>query len=400
MLTGTNLTYTKAYNFRIVFETIRLHGPISRADIARRTNLTAQTVSNIASRMLENQFIREGKKQQKKRGAPSTTLEVNPAGAYSVGLDFNRDHLTGIIVDLSGTVRSKFYYEIDSPSPTEAIELMVSTINQLTQSYDINDSHFCGVGVGLPGPLEINEKDEIINTINPKAFPGWNHVPIGKLLYEKIGTKVFIENNASAATIGERWYGAGKNISNFIYAFFGAGLGGGMVLNGNLHEGQHRNAGELGYMPYVSDISPLSDSDRPHVGEHFNLNRLYKWLEDDGIKISRPEDLEKLYTSDHPKFMEWLDGAKRYLTDVFLMIEYLLDIEVIILGGRLPKLIISEFAESIPALMAKNNIDAKNHSPVFKCGTAGIDAAALGAATLPVFNLFAAQTDLLMKNSK
>jgi len=88
MLTGTNLTYTKAYNFRIVFETIRLHGPISRADVARRTSLTAQTVSNIVNRLLEQNFVQEGKKFQKKRGAPSTTLEVNSEGAYSVGLDF------------------------------------------------------------------------------------------------------------------------------------------------------------------------------------------------------------------------------------------------------------------------------------------------------------------------
>lgn len=115
MLHGTNLTYTKDFNFRIVFETVRLHGPISRADVARRTNLTAQTVSNIVGRLLEYQFVLEGKKQQKKRGAPSTTLEINPDGAFSIGLDFNRDHLTGILVDLLGNLKTKIYYEIDTP---------------------------------------------------------------------------------------------------------------------------------------------------------------------------------------------------------------------------------------------------------------------------------------------
>ena len=134
MLTGTNLTYTKAYNFRIVFETIRLHGPISRADIARQTRLTAQTASNIVARLLERNFVKEGVKLQKKRGAPSTTLEVNPEGAYSVGLDFNRDHLTGILVDLAGNLKTKIFYEINSPTPKDAINLMVSTIRQLTDS--------------------------------------------------------------------------------------------------------------------------------------------------------------------------------------------------------------------------------------------------------------------------
>ena len=130
MLFGTNLTYTKAFNYRIVFETIRLHGTISRAEIARLTNLTAQTVSNIVSRLLERNIVIEGHKLQNGRGAPSVTLEVNPEGAYSIGLDLNRDHLTGILVDLSGNVKTKIYYEVDSPAPEKAIELMASTVNQ------------------------------------------------------------------------------------------------------------------------------------------------------------------------------------------------------------------------------------------------------------------------------
>jgi predicted NBD/HSP70 family sugar kinase len=399
MLTGTNLTYTKAYNFRIVFETIRLHGPISRADVARTTSLTAQTVSNIVSRLLEQQFIQEGRKLQKKRGAPSTTLEVNPEGAYSVGLDFNRDHLTGILVDLAGTVKTKIFYEINEPTPEEAIKLMVSTVQQLTSAEEVKNAHFCGVGVGLPGPLEINKNNEVNNSINPKAFPNWQHVPIGKMLKEHIEAPIFIENNASAATIGERWYGAGKNISNFLYAFFGAGLGGGLVLNGALYDGQHRNAGEFGYFPFVGPTSPLSDSDQPHIGEHFNLNRLYKWLKEDDVIANRPEDLGSLFLEKNPRFMEWYNLAKEYLAVSFLMCEYLIDVEVIILGGRLPNVLMEDLASELPGRLGELRVDVKSSSPTFQCGTAGVDAAALGAATLPMFDLFAAQTEVLIKNN-
>lgn len=399
MLTGTNLTYTKAYNFRIVFETVRLHGPISRADVARRTSLTAQTVSNIVTRLLERHFVQEGRKLQKKRGAPSTTLEVNPDGAFSVGLDFNRDHLTAILVDLAGSVKTKIFYEVDSPSPEEAITLMVSTIQQLTSSPEVQNAHFCGVGIGLPGPLEINKNNEVSNTINPKAFPNWNHVPFGKMIKEHISSPIFIENNASAATIGERWYGAGKNISNFLYAFFGAGLGGGLVLNGNLYEGQNQNAGEFGYFPYVGQKSPLSDSEHPHIGEHFNLTKLYQWLRDSGININRPEDLGNLYIDRNPVFLTWLTLAKQYLASVFIVAQYMIDIEVIILGGRLPHIIIEDIAQELPNIMSSLKNDVKATTPTFKCGTAGIDAAALGAATLPIFDLFAAQAEVLIKNN-
>ena len=397
MLTGTNLTYTKAYNFRIVFETIRLSGPISRADVARTTSLTAQTISNIVTRLLEKQFVIEGKKFQKERGAPSTTMEINPSGAFSVGLDFNRDHLTGILVDLTGNVKTKIFCEIDSPSPEEAIKLMASTVNQFISTPEVQNAHFAGVGIGLPGPLEISKNNEVSNTINPKAFPNWNHVPIVKMLEEYINAPIFIENNASAAAIGERWYGAGKNISNFLYAFFGAGLGGGLILNSNLYEGQNKNAGEFGYFPYIGQKSPLSNSDQPHIGEHFNLNLLYKWLKERGASASRPEDLEVLFKEKNLHFMEWLRLAKQYLANVFIITEYVVDVEVVILGGRLPQIIMKDIAKDLPFMLAGLRVDMKNNSPAFYWGTAGVDAAALGAATLPMFDLFAALTDVLIK---
>ncbi len=400
MLTGTNLTYTKAYNFRIVFETVRLFGPISRADVARRTSLTAQTVSNIVTRLLDQNFVQEGKKLQKERGAPSTTLEVNPEGAYSVGLDFNRDHLTGILVDLAGTVRTKIFYEVDSPSPEEAIKLMVSTVQQLTAPEEVQKAYFCGVGICLPGPLEINKKnDEVSNTINPKAFPNWKHVPIGDMLKEHINAPLFIDNNASAATIGERWYGAGKNISNFVYAFFGVGLGGGLVLNGNMYEGQNQNAGEFGYLPFYGEKSPLSTSKQPHVGEHFDLKKLYAWLKQFGVKANRPEDLGYLYHEKNVHFMKWLELAKQFLAEIFLIAEYFIDMEVVILGGRIPTAILEDISNALPEILSTYRKEFKTSAPIFQCGTAGADAAALGAATLPMFDLFAAQADVLIKNN-
>ncbi|MCG8372467.1 MAG: ROK family transcriptional regulator [Balneolales bacterium] len=398
MFTGTNLTYTKAYNFRIVFEIIRIEGPISRADIARKTNLTAQTVSNIVTRLLERNFILEASKLQKQRGAPSTNLVVNPEGAYSIGIDFNNDHLTGILVDLEGNVKSKYYYDIDTPHPDIAAKLIADTVQQLRNSRITENSYFCGVGVGLPGPLSINQNNQVSNRINPKAFPNWNDVPIGDMLTKAIQSKVFIENNASAAAVGELWYGAGKNNTDFLYVFLGAGLGGGVVLDGNLFEGANRNSGELGYFPFLTNKSPLSTSEEPHIGEHFNLPKLYKWLKGFGIEVNRPEELELLFHDENPHFMEWLQLGKEYLTPVLLSAEYILDLETIILGGRLPGPIIDELAQDLPKMLTEQRIDMKSKAPNVLCGTAGADAAALGAATLPVFDLFSVQKEVLLKN--
>lgn len=396
-VSGTNLTYTKAYNFRIVFETIRLYGPISRAEIARKTNLTAQTVSNIVSRLLDRSFIMEGNKLQKQRGAPSTNLIINPHGAYSIGIDFNRDHLTGILVDLNGSVISKHYYEINSPNPLEAVDLISNTVFQLMDNQLLQNSHFSGIGVGFPGPLFIKNKNGLSKAINPKAFPNWTDVPIIELLHKQLNETIYLENNATAAAIGELWYGAGKKTPNFLFVFLGAGLGGGIVINSNIYEGSKGNAGELGYFPFIGQKSPLSDSEEPHIGEHFNLNKLYKWLEKKQIIISRPEELRRLLQEENETLLQWLDLGVKYLAPVLLTAEYLLDIDSFIIGGRLPKEVTSYIINHLPEQLRNYRIDLKTLEPDVILGTAGPDAAALGAATLPMFNLFSAQTDVLMK---
>ena len=122
MLHGTNLEYTKAYNFRIVLETIRKLGPISRADVARQTGLTAQTVSNITRRLIASNLVGEAGQTRVGRGAPATNLIINPDGAFSIGLDLDEEHLTGVLIDLEGRLRQRVYYALSTSEPTAALD--------------------------------------------------------------------------------------------------------------------------------------------------------------------------------------------------------------------------------------------------------------------------------------
>ena len=398
MLTGTNLTYTKAFNYRIVFETIRLFGPISRADIARRSNLTAQTVSNIVKRLLDTHLIQEGQKRQDGRGAPSITLEINPDGAYSIGIDFNRDHLTGILLDLTGNVQQHLFYELETPSPDETVELMSSSIMELMTKQKLAENRISGIGISFPGPIDFSRNKSVATLVNPKAFPNWINVPVLEMLSKQVNVPIFLENNASAAAVGERWYGAGRHVSSFLYIFFGAGLGGGLILNGQLYDGITGNAGEIGYLPYSGQTSMLGNSSRPHIGEHFNLSKLYQWLNNQGIHVSRPGDLLDLYEKKNPAFMEWFELGKQILAPALLSFEYIVDPEIIFLGGRLPEIIIQDLCGDLKNRMDDMRIEGKKTGPAIKIATAGVDAPALGAATLPMFDLFAPQHDVLIKS--
>jgi predicted NBD/HSP70 family sugar kinase len=391
MLTGTNLLHAKQYNLRIVHETIRLFGPLSRAEVARRTALTGQTVSNLAKELIELGLVTEGERRQEARGAPSTTLAVNPDGAYAIGLDFNRDHLTGVLVDLAGTVRQRAHMELDLPAPRTALDLMVGMVDRLLLRAGLAREAVCGVGIGIPGPMyQAGDGDGYV--VNPKSFPEWHRIPLAGWLRERLGLPVVIENNATAAALGERWYGAGRRIDTFFYLFFGSGLGGAIVINGRPYEGSTGNAGELGYLP-----TTLGGDERTHAGLHFNLPRLYDALRADGVDARTPEDLDRLLAEGHPRVVAWMDSGADCLTGLVLAVEYLIDPEAIFFGGRLPDRMLAGFMTRVARLLPGRRIAEKVAAPRHLLATAGGDAAALGVATLPIYQFFAPAPQVLLK---
>jgi predicted NBD/HSP70 family sugar kinase len=401
VLTGTNLVYTKKFNLRVVHEVIRVFGPLSRAEIARHTELTGQTVSNLVKELLALRLVREGARRSEGRGAPATTLALNPDGAYAVGLDLDRDHLTGVLVDLAGTVRQRVHIDIDQPSATEALELMVDMVTTLIARHGLRRDQVSGLGVGVPGPMHQGEADGAY-LVNPKAFPGWHKIPLASWLRERLRMPVFLENNATAAAVGEHWYGAGKQIGTFFYIYFGSGLGGGLVMDGRPYEGFTGNAGEIGYLPTVlAGGKAATGTDEPaHVGLHFNMPLLYEQLREDGTEARTLDDLDALLAADHPRLLRWMDNASDHLTGLVLAVEYVLDPEAIIFGGRLSDRILGGLMERVARQLPGRRVGGKVTAPRHLLATAGVDAAALGVATLPMYEIFAPAPDVLLKQRR
>lgn len=378
-------------------ETVRLHAPLSRADIARRTSLTPQTVSNIAATLIESDLIQEAGKRQQGRGAPSITLTVNPEGAHSIGLDLDRDHLTGVLLDLSGSVQQRIHHELSFPSPEEAVELMVDTSHELIDQQGLSIDEVSGIGVGFPGPIEILTEGGKTTSVNPKAFPGWDQVPITDLLQRHIDLPVLLENNATAAAVGERWYGIGTEVSTFFYLLFGVGLGGGMVIDGHPYEGDTSNAGELGYVPTMQSETLLNGTTPTHLGEYYHLPRLYKQLQEDGVEAGRPSDLAAPFADGSPVVYKWLDTVAQQLAPLLVSIEYLFDPGLLVLGGRLPDSLIEALIDRLQDRLQKLRTGARPDVARLRQASSGEDAAAMGVATLHIYDLFAPAPSLLQK---
>jgi predicted NBD/HSP70 family sugar kinase len=238
--------------------------------------------------------------------------------------------------------------------------------------------------------------------VNPKAYPGWQDIPIADRLREQLEMPVYLENNATAAAVGERWYGAGRQIGTFFYIYFGSGLGGGIVLNGQPYEGFTGNAGEIGYLPTLlaHDPSAQGPGDKPHVGLHFNMPRLYARLRQHGSDARTLEDLDRLFVEESPALLEWMDDASDHLTGLVLAIEYLLDPEAICFGGRFSDRVLGGLMERVARQLPERRIGGKITAPRHLLATAGVDAAALGVATLPIYEIFAPAHAILLKQRR
>jgi predicted NBD/HSP70 family sugar kinase len=392
MLTGTNPLYTKQYNLRLVHEIIRCYGPLTRAEIARQTELTVQTVANLTKELMALGLIRESERRRERRGPPSAVLAIQPEGAFAIGLDLDRDHLTGVLVDLAGVVRARAHRELDFPSPGDALDQLEEMTTTLLDEAQLAPDRVSGLGVGVPGLMRRADGTDYL--VSPTAFPGWHDVPLARSLQERLRMPVLVENNATAAALGERWYGAGRDIGTFFYLYFGSGLGGGVIIDGRSYSGFSGNAGEVGYVP-SRRLHAFS-----HLGTYFYMPRLFGLLRHHGTDIERPEELDRLLEQHHPVLLGWLHEGAARLTELILSIEYLLDPEAIFFGGRLPQRVTSDLVKRVVRMLPVLRMEERPVQRRYLLATAGADAGALGIAILPIYAAFAPAHTVLFKASQ
>ncbi len=168
-----------------------------------------------------------------------------------IGIDLGGTYIKGAALDLAGKILSEGKIETEVAQGQERVlENVARLVADLRKSSRLQS--LAGVGLGVPGALDFKE-GRIIESPN---FPGWDNFPIRSQMEKAVGVPVIIENDASAAAMGERWIGAAQNIDNFLLITLGTGVGGGLVLGGRLWSGETGKAGEVGHMKITPDGPP------------------------------------------------------------------------------------------------------------------------------------------------
>ncbi|OUD80991.1 Glucokinase [Clavibacter michiganensis subsp. michiganensis] len=207
MRRGTNLPAIGGYNRTVVLDAVRRAAEgASRSEVAERTGLSAQTVTNVTRRLIDEGLVREGGTVIRGPGKPRTLLHLVADGRFAVGVHVDPAVITSVLLDLEGTVLR----HVSSPTPSasrpdEVVALVARLVDGLIADAGVDRQAVLGVGLAAPGPIDVGAG----LVLDPPMLPRWRHVPLRSALSTATGLPVLLEKDVTAAAVAELWFGPG-----------------------------------------------------------------------------------------------------------------------------------------------------------------------------------------------
>jgi glucokinase-like ROK family protein len=231
-------------NTSLVLNALRLHAPISRAELATITKLNRSTISNIVNVLIEDELVLELDAMESKIGRPGIALTLKPDGGAVIGVEIGVGFISVILTDFVANILWRELTEYSPKKPQiEVISEAEKLIDQAISFAEGKKLRLLGIGLGVPGLVNV-QRGELLFAPNL----GWQNVPLRLMWNQRFQLPLFVENEANLGALGEYYFGVGRGVDNFIYLSSDVGLGGGIIINGNLFKGGRGFAGEIGHI--------------------------------------------------------------------------------------------------------------------------------------------------------
>jgi predicted NBD/HSP70 family sugar kinase len=247
----------REHNLALVLQHIAAGEPVSRARIAAATSLTKTTVSSLVDDLIRARLVTElGPEARGKIGRPGSDLALNRTGYAGIGLEINVDYIAVCMANLVGEVRYLRVRPRDNrgQSPAKVLGRAVRMTRTAVELAEAARLTVAGLGVAVPGPVET---DRGLLRLAPNL--GWVDVPVAEILADRFAAHdlaVMVDNEANLAALGELWFGGHEDLDDFVHVSGEIGVGGGIVIDGELFRGVRGFAGEIGHVVVQPDGPP------------------------------------------------------------------------------------------------------------------------------------------------
>jgi N-acetylglucosamine repressor len=364
-------------NSSLLIELVRESRPISRADLARQSGLSAATVSNIVAQLIERGILVEVAIAPANGGRPPVLLDIDASGGYVIGIKLRGDGLTTVVCDLDSQVVASIETAVSLVAdPAAAVKAIEAETAKALKRAGVPRSKVLGVGIGLSGVVDSRE-----GICRFSHLLQWRDVDLVKPLRSSLALPVWIDHDINALAVAEKWSGDGLAHRNFVTLSVGRGIGLGIVIDRAPYRGATGSAGELGHM-IVEPGGPRCGCGRGGclealVGEDAIRASVGARL---GREISR-EELIDLTTSEDPTTVEVVANAGRTLGTAVANMITLLNPELLLISGEGTELGGTYLDPVVAAVRDQTFADQGRHVEV-KIQSWGDEAWAVGAATL------------------
>lgn len=385
LIAGSRIEDARIHNRRLVFETIFQRGPISRVEISGIVGLKPQTISSITRELLEQDLIVEAGRSSGLRGQPQIYLEPNPEAGWSIGVHLDQNHCSILAFDLKRQERARRSLRLDTRSPASTVRVVADAILGLLEENGRPTENVWGIGLVLPTfGSKVYDFDFSI-----QHWDAWRDVSFAEELQHLTGMPVLVENDATAAAIGERIHRPDSSEATFVYYYVGHGSGAGVIIDGYPFKGVGGNAGEIGLLPVPGIPSnPVWSNGAAEGGEQsvspLSIEGLAATCGLDQESLDGEVIDQMLALRDH-RLMDWLAHAAHVLRDVTAIIEVMYDPGFIAVGGPLPRAIVERLVDRAYPLRPTPAARHDRSLPRLLPAKLIEDAAVTGAAMLPIF---------------
>ncbi|MET7671115.1 ROK family transcriptional regulator [Micromonospora luteifusca] len=364
-----------------------LDGPLTRQDLVRSTGLSQPAVSNVVADLIDEGLVAEAGAAESDGGRPSMLLRIAPRFAFVVGVDVGETRVRVELFDFAMTLMASIEYPLD-PARTEPDLVaghVLAGMDAVTGQAGVAPDDVLGVGIGVSGVVE--QGTEAV--VHAQAL-GWDRVPLERLIAAGTDLPLHIDNGAKTLGQAEMWFGAGRGARHAVFALVGSGVGASVVTNGATYRGASSSAGEWGHTTLVYGGRACRCGARgcleAYVGAEAIIDRYRE------ARRGRPvpgEDEESqiaalvVAAQTSATARRVLDDTAGYLGAGVANLINLFNPERVVLGGW-AAMALGDLLPAVREAAGRQALRQPYEQASIELCRLGVDAVALGAATLPI----------------
>ncbi len=357
-------------------------GPLSRAELARRTGVARSTITVAVTALIEDGIVHETTgRQNNGRGRPAVAISLAPSAGAAIGIDFGFRHVRGVVADLAHNVLALEEVALGTDyEVADGIRAALKIVDSLKQKCGLDNGDLLGIGLGLPCPTDLDGMPT-----RSAMIPHWSGADVRQLLADRIGIPYVIENESRLAARGEHVWGAARGVDNFVYLKLHSGVGGAIAFNGTFITGQNGGAGELGHISLDPTGPVCRCGNRGCLEVYAGIPAVLAQIRPIYPDISL-QKLLALYAGNDPATVRVFSDTAKKVAQAAAMLCNAVNPELVLIGGSLSGAG-EGFIARIKAEMQPLVLEL-NRGPRIEIGTLGRNASALGGVAR-VFELYA-----------